>query len=376
MKSRIVIILYLIIELLLMTGCSTLDNKNKIITNDRSGATSVNSKKNESDPAKKLSVWITYWDSNHVEKELGILKDRIGTISYFAVYFNEHNEPFIREETTGMLQYVKQTYGDYQYQNYLTFVNDLVKSDGTSSLKDTNLLRKLFATKESRSNHIDEIIHMVKEGGYSGIEIDYEAIKKDITLWNSYIQFIKELYQKASGENLPVRIILEPNVTSEEITLPKGPKYIMMCYNLYGYGTAAGPKANPQFIKGLVEKMTHMIGKIYEDNKSEVNANVNKNCEDTIGFALATGGFDFADNEKVTQLTQSQAVELMNSYETISKRDKDSQCQVFTYKENGIKHEVWYADNTTIKSWMQVIDEMGDYEIVLWRLGSNVDLTP
>ncbi len=39
--------------------------------------------------------------------------------------------------------------------------------------------------------------------------------------------------------------------------------------------------------------------------------------------------------------------------------------------EDGIEHEVWYADKNTLNSWMQVIKEKG-YGISLWRLGGNV----
>jgi spore germination protein YaaH len=309
----------------------------------------------DSEKTRKYSVWFVYWDADHMD-ELDRIKENVEAISYFAAYFGVDEKPFIPDKTMETFQNVTKVYGN-EYKGYLTFVNDLLKVDGKSSLKDTDLLYELLETKDSRGAHIKTILTMVLDNGFDGIEIDYEAIRKDKKLWNYFILFIEELYQSAKSQNILVRVVLEPGIPLEEITLPKGPDYVMMCYNLYGYGTKPGPKANKEFILQMIEKMKAVPGKV---------------C-----FAIATGGFDFSDNGSVQQVTEEEAIKRLNEYQAISSRHKDSQSLVYTYKDkDGVGHEVWYADHITLDFWFRIIEESGNYGLSLWRIGGNSTLLP
>ena len=42
----------------------------------------------------------------------------------------------------------------------------------------------------------------------------------------------------------------------------------------------------------------------------------------------------------------------------------------YTYTdENGISHEVWYGDQETLEIWMKWLQEGGNWEYSIWRLG-------
>jgi len=103
-----------------------------------------------------------------------------------------------------------------------------------------------------------------------------------------FIKFIDELYVAATKKELLIRVLLEPNSIIEKFTLPGGPEYVMMCYNLYGYGTKPGPKANKDFLISMVEKMSRIPGKK--------------------GFAVANGGFDFHESGSVEQISTKDAI--------------------------------------------------------------------
>ena len=139
----------------------------------------------------------------------------------------------------------------------------------------------------------------------------------------------------------------------------------MMCYNLYGYGTKPGPKADKVFLLELVDKM----------KKVSVNR----------GYALATGGFDFADNGQIKAITKQEAEEILVDYSSSNMnseaaveskitviRDDDSKCNVFKYTDdNGINHEVWYADNVTLDYLEDILSEAGEKNISIWKLGET-----
>lgn len=349
----------LLFFVIILTACRNDNNKGNPGASDTKEESYSNSQEESGqteteNQVKTISAWTVYWDTD-ILGELEGLGTKLDTLCYFAAYFDENEEPFIPEETTNTFNLVKEQYGDSRYNSYLTFVNDLKKPDSTSSLKDTELLYNLLATEDSREKHINTILSMTLEGSYGGIEIDYEAIKEDDVLWGYFIEFVKQLYASAAEKNIPVRIVLEPNAPTETFSFPEGPEYVMMCYNLYGYGTEPGPKANKEFILEMIKKMQYVPGK-----KS---------------FAFSVGGFDFKEDGTVEQITEKEALSRREEKITEPVRDNSSQSIYFTYKDSeGKTHQVWYADKETLDAWFRIVTEAGDYGLSLWRLGGNESL--
>lgn len=294
-----------------------------------------------------LSSWVVYWDLN-TDNEINILNKKLSSISYFAASFNQNNDLVIPEKLKA--HYDKAKLDDYE--KYITIVNDKINDDGTSSLKDKELLNILLNDKVSREDHINEIIDLAKKYEFDGIEIDYEQIRDDLELWEKYILFIDELYSEALTNNFKLRVILEPNTPIDKLSFIEGPTYVMMCYNLHGAFSDPGEKANQEFIKELINKMDSVPGE-----KS---------------FAIATGGFDWADNGNTKSISEIEAKKTLIEYNIEAKRDDKSKYLIFNYtdKEN-IKHEVWYADQITLEYLSEAIIEAG-YDVSLWRLGGNL----
>lgn len=346
-NTWIIITLTLIISMFLY-GCSKeknpLGNSSKVQVGETAA---IEDKKIFDENIDNLSAWITYWDLD-VNGEVKSLDKQLKEVSYFAAYFDSNNELIMPQQ---LVDYYNRT-KDEDYTKYLTIVNDKINSDGTSSLKDKDLLKTLLTDSTLISKHVKDIISLASQYGFNGIEIDYEQIKDDMGLWNKYLLFIKDLYDECDGSGLKIRVIFEPNVPFDDLEFIEGPTYVMMCYNLHGGFSEPGEKANPQFIKELMDKMERVPG--------------SKN------FAIATGGFNWASDGKVTSLSEVEAKDLVKEYSAKEERDNKSKCIVFKYTDGDrIEHEVWYADKNTLNSWMQVIKEKG-YGISLWRLGGNV----
>ena len=370
--TKLLLIEMCVLSIVFLLGCSNNknikddileENSSTLESDSNSGELNNNSEKVDND--KNIDVWLAYWDTLDFEEEIDYWSERISNIVYFAAYFNENNELFVPDDISDTKEIIDELYGSEGWGNYISFVNDKIYSEGKSSLKDTELLHELFKSNESIDNHVNEIINIAVEGGYEGIEIDYEKIRKDLDLWDKFIVFLEKLIKAADSYNLPIRVLLEPSTPVDKINLPEGPEYIMMCYNLYGYGTKPGPKADKVFLLELVDKM----------KKVSVNR----------GYALATGGFDFADNGQIKAITKQEAEEILVDYSSSNMnseaaveskitviRDDDSKCNVFKYTDdNGINHEVWYADNVTLDYLEDILSEAGEKNISIWKLGET-----
>lgn len=300
-----------------------------------------------------MGAWVIYWDYATSYDEICEFGDKLNTIGYFAAYFDKDNEPFIPKGTLETINEYKENGTFESHTSFLTFVNDKALESG-SSLKDTELLYALLGDSNLASAHATRVLDMTEQMGCDGVEIDYEAIKKDKKLWGHFNEFTKILTSQAKERNIKVRILFEPSAPIDEYEWPDYPEYVMMCYNLYGYGTKPGPKATGKWIKEMVKKMEYLPGQI--------------------NFALATGGFDFKEDGAVSAINTAAALKLEKDTDAVSTRDEESFDLVFNYTDDeGKKHEVWYADKETIKKWVEAVNETGHSRITIWRLGSNIE---
>lgn len=284
-----------------------------------------------------LTTWVVDWDLSRGLEELS--KINVSSVQYFGVYFNEFNE-FVMDSALG------EAIVNEKLPTYLTVINDIVHSNGVNVHKDSELVRRLIYDSSLPSR----LLELALEYQVEGIELDFEKIPSDE--WESYARFIESLGELLEKHDLNLRVVLEPSSPIDEIELPKEHEYVMMMYNLYGLHSEPGPKADLSFIKSLVKKCQSSL--------------------DKVRFAVSVGGFDWSVH-RVTGKTYAQIQKLMETYEVKDmKRDSNSDALSFTYvDETGIVHEVWFADEKTIETWINVVKEQGEHKVALWRLGGN-----
>jgi len=99
-----------------------------------------------------------------------------------------------------------------------------------------------------------------------------------------------------------------------------------------------------------------------------------KDLPDEKSVAFATGGCAWGNNGDKKLLTEVEAKTLVMTYDVETKRDEESQCIVFSYKDKGVSYQVWYADVKTLNYWIDIAKEQGISNISLWRLGGNIDI--
>lgn len=277
------------------------------------------------------------------------MADGLSSVQVFAAYFDHTNHLFYTPENKEAIPKIMKIAAQGSAVNVdLSIVNDQFKKDGTAIQKDSELITKLMSTAKSRRAHIKDIVNMVNEYDFHGVEIDYEKIKDED--WDNVSAFYEELYQKLKSMGKPLRIVLEPRAPIEKINLPKGPTYVMMAYNLYGSHSGPGPKADFAFIDKMAKKMDQLPGEH--------------------AMAFATGGFDWPATGKIVALTEQEAFKLSKKSLRPPKRDAASGALYFDYlDEKKGKHTVWYADGKTLSQWIDQSKKAGYYKVALWRLG-------
>lgn len=298
---------------------------------------------------EEISAWIVDWQWEPGIKDFEEIGNKLSSLQIFAAYFNQHDNLYFTEKLNKVLPEFMGLKNESKLNNlYITIVNDKFTGEGKVIQKDAELLKRLMATEESRNQHIDEIIKLMEENNFDGVEIDYENIDENI--WENYIKFCSSLYKRLKNIDKSLRIVLEPNSPLNKAALPSGPCYVMMAYNLYGYHSEPGPKANNKFIRDLALKMEKIPGEKI--------------------MAFATGGFDWSEDGKVVSLTEVEAAKLSDKSLDEVKRDDSSGSLYFSYfDDNNTKHTVWYADYKTFDQWFNISKQIGYKKFALWRLG-------
>lgn len=315
----------LVICCLLLIGCNNQD-KNE-------------DQKTVSKQSEEINTWCVYWDiDSTTQQEINKVSAKIDTLCYFGAYF-QNEELFIPD---ALLQY-HQKNKDKDFKEYLTVVNDVVTKDKTF-LKDENIIKKILVD-DDMNTHIEELVQLVKINDFDGLELDYEDFNTNISLWNQYSIFIDNLYTALQKENKGLRVLLEAKSPIDKVQLPKGPTYVMMCYNLYGGFSEPGPKANKEFLLKLKKKTENI---------------------ENIEYALASGGFKWGDT-KVTNVTVEEALQLADQHQVKPIQDT-SGAWYFTYQENNKEYTIWFGDMETIEGWQKILKAE---TISLWKMGGN-----
>ncbi|MBR5110485.1 MAG: hypothetical protein IK099_09835 [Clostridia bacterium] len=292
-------------------------------------------------------AWIVYWNQNDgMEEALGLdpLPDRLIA---FEALFGADKSVILEHESQELLRRMQSKFPAEKI--YLSVVNDLVLSKGGYSNKDTQLLRDLLLTEEAREAHIRELTYLVDRWHLKGLEIDYENIHGDRAIWKGFTVFLKDLYAEMQKRGVTLRVALEWD-SILYTNLPEGPEYSIMCYNLFGFHSGPGPKADKSFLR--------KIAGMYSGR--------NDCC-----MALAAGGIDWIGNSADTEVTARQAEYIFRSKNLKTKRDPDSGALYGTYMKDGQTHTVWYADAETIRQWMEILQEYGYSKFDFFCLGGN-----
>lgn len=293
-----------------------------------------------------LDAWVVYWDRENGLAEFSSANAKAPVytgISYFAAYFDKDGKLFLPE---GMVQKEKNS-----TRQYLCVVNDVQQLNETS-LKDTDILKKILATKELQKKHADEIIHLAQKAGCNGIDLDYERVFRDPEVVPLYLQFIQVLQKKAQNKQMALRVLLEPNIAYGKYDFPAGPQYVVMMYNLHGIHNDAGPKADFAFIRKTIQKMTSLPG--------------------TPGIALSTGGCSWSSTGSKQFISAQEVEALAKTYHVQPVRDSLSDALHFSYTDtDGNTIVVWYADEQTVISWIGTAKVFGITDISIWRMGDH-----
>lgn len=293
---------------------------------------------------RSVGAWVVYWDGNRGLQELENYGHFFDRVSLFAYELDEEGRVKAAPGLEGLIPSFFRLSKEKGFSPWVTLVNDLRGPDGVR-LKDTKTLLHLLSDAGRLRRHVAEIVSLVEQDGFAGLDLDYEGFST--TDRGVLDPLIAELSLSLREKGLGFQVVVEPR--KDRYLPPAGSaSVVVMGYNLHGPHSGPGPRATPDFIRSLSPK-----------GKGDASAEP--------AVALAVSGFVWGKDHKVKPLDWTAG----NALGTQAREKGRGEGSVpFARLEDG--SVIWYEDEKSLEDKWAAAGE--DFKrLMLWRLGGNDD---
>jgi len=222
----------------------------------------------------------------------------------------------------------------------------------------------IFNNPQAQEALIDEILALIAEKGYQGLDVDFEFIYPEERF--DYISFLQNLRVRLNAVGLPLLSALAPKTSdTQQGVLYEGHDYggigasvngvLLMTYEwgyTFGPPLAVAPLPN---VRRVVEYALTRVSR------------------DKLFLGVPTYGYDWTlpferGNPGAPSLSPVEAVNLARRFGAEIQYDTNAQSPWFRYTdEEGRLHEVWFEDARSIQAKLGLANELGLRGIGYWN---------
>lgn len=227
---------------------------------------------------------------------------------------------------------------------------------GLSGNFDNNLISAVVRNHVSRDNLINNLLVVMGDKSYGGLDIDFEFIKAEDR--DLFTEFVRVCTERMHNAGYQVSVALAPKSSAEQRgLLYEGKDYrtlgeiadhvLVMTYE-WGYTYGAPMAVAP------IDKVREVIEYAVTEIPSE-----------KISMGIPNYGYDWPlpyerGVTRAKTIGNVEAVQLASIYGVEIKFDEVAGSPYFNYVSNGITHEVWFED---VRSLQQKFDLIKEFEL-------------
>lgn len=241
----------------------------------------------------------------------------------------------------------------------LALVHNLLYGDYDTSKQ---LAHEMVATPQGRANFIEDLLQLLKEYGFDGVNMDVEYVPLEDR--DDFSLLMQELYKALKSKGYTVTISV-PAKTGDYLSDSwSGPfdyksigqnadLVLLMTYDEHGYSSGPGPIASYNWVEKVLKYAVTQIP------------------SEKIFMGIPSYGFDWTQGKSSPRyLSYAQAMEMAYRGEYKIKWDDKAKVPYFSYWDaNGKKHEVWFESSHSLKEKLKLVDKYGIKGIGIWRIG-------
>lgn len=235
----------------------------------------------------------------------------------------------------------------------------VVTNIDSSSTFSKQTVSSFLRSKSARSNGISEILKLLKDNGYSGVNIDFEGVPPADRPYLT--AFFRELSATLRANNLLVTAALPAKTATEEWSAWSGAYdyqaiapyldlAVVMTYDQHYSGGPAGPVASQNWVDSVISySLRHF-------------------SPQKLVMGIAAYGYVWNDRSGKA-LNYSAIQNLISKHKVVPKWHDEHKTPYFTYTEAGVKNEVWYENRRSTAAKLELVEKYNLRGVAIWRLG-------
>lgn len=229
---------------------------------------------------------------------------------------------------------------------------------------NNRLISAVVRNEGSRRHLADELLAVMGEKGYRGLDIDFEYIlQEDRDAFTAFVQYMAE---RMHSTGYRVSVALAPKTSAaQQGLLYAGKDYpalgaaadsvLLMTYE-WGY------KYGPPMAVAPLNKVREVVEYAVREIPAE-----------KISLGIPNYGYDWplpfaAGITRARTLGNIEAVRLAAAYGAIIQFDETAQSPYFFYEDGGIRHEVWFEDVRSLQAKFDLIQEFALMGAGYWNI--------
>lgn len=238
---------------------------------------------------------------------------------------------------------------------------------GADGRFNNRLIQSVVNSPEYTQNLIDNLLAVMGEKGYQGVDIDFEYILASDR--DAFTLFVRQVADTMRTYGYHTSVALAPKTSSEQQgLLYEGKDYralgeaadhvLLMTYE---WGYTYGP---PMAVAPI-----NQVRRVVEYALTQIPA-------EKIDLGIPNYGYDWPlpyerGVTKATTVNNVQAVRIAIAQGAVIHFDETAMSPYFTYTQDGTEHEVWFEDVRSLQEKFNLIDEYalrgcGYWQIMQW----------
>ncbi|MDR3539474.1 MAG: glycosyl hydrolase family 18 protein [Desulfosporosinus sp.] len=299
--------------------------------------------------SRTVAGWIPYWLQTQTLRSIENQSDLFSTLSpfWYEVTMSGEIIKYPDAEDSVILSFAK-----IQGIKMVPLITNAFSSELISTVLNDPTIRR---------NHINNILNILSQMNYDGIDINYENLfvsDKEI-----FVVFLQELKTALNiiGKQLVVTVHAKTNSKGfwsgseahDYVGIGQTADAVrIMAYDFHWLGAGPGPIAPADWVNGVLAYAVSTIPK------------------SKVVLGMPTYGYDWPLGQVGKGITYNYAISIANTFNVPILEDAQLGPH-FTYSINNISHEVWFSDANSLATLLDLVNQYDINGICFWYLGAE-----
>lgn len=361
MSIKFLTLLCLIFTVLIVVYFYNLDSSKKI----RMPLTELNLKSSDI----KIMGFIPFWDQENAFSSFTKNQEKFDFISLFWYKLNPDGtiEPYDNSKIDpNIIRYA-------QDKNVMALLLIANLESGSGENWDYQRVDKVIGSPADRKRHIADLMHLVQEQGFDGIDIDYENLKQYQR--DNFSLFIEELAAALHKDNKILGVAIHPKTGEFK---PEED------YGAHGQDLSRISKAADQlYFMTYLEHGTHSQrpgpagSPIWISKTMDYSLNSVETPNEKVFMGIGLFGLSWKENPDGTFIGENSDLSHEYLSQQITKHqihpmwNESANTPSFTFEDENGKHVIWFENKQSIDKKIELANELQIGGLAFWRLGGE-----